>query len=321
MRPRQETVAGRFFLRKIYASLCLKRKIINGFGAFPLSDLSKFTLEFAPPPDDLKDLVSSFYHFATAVEESNPTERADRAQIRFLLRGSGGYEFCDGEYFEAAPVSIIGPTTGPTIGHIKGAPELFGIGLQPAGWGSLMGTDAEQNVNRLIDAATMLGDGVMETHAAIAAAETMAAKVEIAAVFARELMKDAESSPIWFTRVVDAWLTESPSPDINDLIEQSGLSKRQVERMTKRFYGAPPKLLARKYRALRAAALLMREDDEDGEAPEDAFYDQSHLIREIKEFTGVTPGKMKNQPEMLTKEVQERRRKLAGKVSKLISDT
>ena len=287
-----------------------------------MTDLSKFSLEFAPPPDDLQDLVSSFYHFATEVEESKPTERADRAQIRFLLRGSGGYEFCTGDYFDAAPVSIIGPTTGPTIGHIKGAPEIFGIGLQPAGWGSLMGADAESHINRLIDATSMLGDGVMDTHAAIAAAKTIAEKVEIASDFARELMKHAESSPIWFTRVVDEWLTESASPDINDLIERSGLSKRQVERMTKRFYGAPPKLLARKYRALRAAALLVSEDGEGAEeAPEDAFYDQSHLIREIKEFTGVTPGKMKKTPEALTKEVQARRKKLAGKVSKIISDT
>ncbi|MGP1281761.1 MAG: helix-turn-helix domain-containing protein [Parasphingopyxis sp.] len=286
-----------------------------------MNDLSKFSLEFAPPPDDLQELVSTFYLFAADVEETKQTERADRAQLRFLLKGSGGYEFCDGVYMDAAPVIVIGPTTGPTIGHVQGPLEIFGIGLQPAGWGSLMGADAENHTNRLIDAVSIFGDGVMETHAAIDAAETMAEKAAIGEVFARELLKDAESSPIWFTRVVDEWLTGSASPDINELIERSGLSKRQVERMTKRFYGASPKLLARKYRALRAASLLVRKDGEDGESVEDAFYDQSHLIREIKEFTGVTPGKMSKEPAALTKEVAERRKKLAGKVSKLISDT
>ncbi|MGJ8537476.1 MAG: helix-turn-helix domain-containing protein, partial [Parasphingopyxis sp.] len=270
---------------------------------------------------DMQELVSTFYLFAADIDESTQTERADRAQLRFLLQGSGGYEFHDGVYLDAAPVTIIGPTTGPTIGHVKGPLEIFGIGLQPAGWGSLMGADAERYTNRLIDAASIFGDGVMETHAAIDAAGTLAEKVSIGEAFARELLKNAESSPIWFTRVVDEWLTGSASPDINDLIDQSGLSKRQVERMTKRFYGASPKLLARKYRALRAASLLVRKDGDEDTPLEDAFYDQSHLIREIKEFTGVTPGKISKEPDTLSKEVAERRKKLAGKVSKLISDT
>lgn len=269
----------------------------------------------------MQDLVSTFYLFAADIEDHKQTERADRAQMRFLLKGSGSYEFCDGVHMDASPVIIIGPTTGPSIGHIKGPLELFGIGLQPGGWGSLMGADAEAHTNRLIDAVATFGDGVMEAHAALCAADSMDDKVAIGEAFARELLKDAESSPIWFTRVVDEWLAASPDPNINDLIEQSGLSKRQVERMTKRFYGASPKLLARKYRALRAAALLVRKDAEDGEAIEDAFYDQSHLIREIKEFTGATPGQISNETESLTREIAERRKQLEGKVSKIISDT
>ncbi len=269
----------------------------------------------------MQELVSTFYLFFADIDESKQSERADRAQLRFLLQGSGGYEFHDGVYLESAPVTIIGPTTGPTMGHIKGPLEIFGIGLQPAGWGSLMGSEAARYTNRLVDAASIFGDGVMETHAAIDAAETLAEKAAIGEAFARELLKNAESSPIWFTRVVDEWLTGSASPDINDLIERSGLSKRQVERMTKRFYGAPPKLLARKYRALRAASLLVRKDGDDEEPLEDAFYDQSHLIREVKEFTGMTPGKMSKAPDTLAREVAAQRKGLAGQVSKLISDT
>ena len=55
---------------------------------------------------------------------------------------------------------------------------------------------------------------------------------------------------------------------------------------------ASPKQLMRKYRALRAATVLC-----DPEAPpglrtkvESLFYDQPHMIREIRHFTGRTPG-------------------------------
>ncbi len=282
-----------------------------------MTEESPIALEFAPPAEDLQELVSTFYLFAADIEESTQTERADRAQLRFLLKGGGGYEFSDGVYIESAAVSIIGPTTGPRTGFIKGPVEIFGIGLQPAGWGSLMGADAERHVNRLIDAAELLGEGVLETHAAIAAAPTLADKVKIAETFMRELLKNAETSPVWFTRIVDEWLAGSASPALDDLIERTGLSSRQVERMTKRFYGATPKLLARKYRALRASTVLVSEDGD----VEDVFYDQSHLIREIKAFTGVTPGKMRKEPQDLTRQIAEGRKMLAGKVSKLVTDT
>jgi AraC-like DNA-binding protein len=66
---------------------------------------------------------------------------------------------------------------------------------------------------------------------------------------------------------------------------------------------------------LRAAVVLA----DGGEAP-DAFYDQSHMIREIKQFTGLTPRRMRD-PGMLAKLTIAQRRALEGRVSRIISDT
>src|SRR3546814_8806389 len=51
-------------------------------------------------------------------------------------------------------------------------------------------------------------------------------------------------------------------------------------------------MLARKYRAVRAASALARGEGLDSAQLGDAFYDQSHLIREIKRFAGATPGQL-----------------------------
>ena len=125
---------------------------------------------------------------------------------------------------------------------------------------------------------------------------------------------------MWFTRTVDAWLTASPSPQVPELVAATGMSIRSVERMTKHYYGLSPRMLARKYRAVRAASALARGEKLDAGTLGDAFYDQSHLIREIKRFAGATPGQL-GRPSPYTQATTTGRKQMAGKVSPLVSET
>ena len=72
----------------------------------------------------------------------------------------------------------------------------------------------------------------------------------------RQLIQDRGAGGLHFMQQVDGWLADSPSPEMDDLIAITGLSRRQVERKCNAMYGAPPKMLARKYRALKAAVAL-----------------------------------------------------------------
>ena len=53
----------------------------------------------------------------------------------------------------------------------------------------------------------------------------------------------------------------------------------------------------------------------------EGFYDQSHLIREMKQFTGLTPRQMRTEPSQLAKLTISRRLALGGQVHRIISDT
>ena len=80
------------------------------------------------------------------------------------------------------------------------------------------------------------------------------------------------------------------------------------------------RLVVKEYRAVRAASALARGQTLDDAQLGDAFYDQSHLIREIKRFAGATPGQLAN-PTRYTEATTRGRKQLAGKVSPLVSDT
>jgi methylphosphotriester-DNA--protein-cysteine methyltransferase len=279
--------------------------------------MADMQLDYAVPDARLSNYVTLFYRFRSDLPVFEETERADRAQMRFVLHDGGGeYSFPDGLAQRAMDVHIVGPTTGPRIIRADCPVHVFGAGITPCGWAALVGSDASSMVNRLVDAADLFGKRVIEAREALRAAPDLAAMEAIAATLLRELIRDSGGETLRFVRQVDDWLKASTSPKIESLIAATVLSRRQIERKCNRLYGMPPKLLARKYRALRAAVACILDQDQ----AHDGFYDQSHLIRDVREFTGLTPRQLKSQPGLIASLSVGLRHNLSGRMDPLVSD-
>lgn len=285
--------------------------------------MSDITLDYAVPADDLSEYISLFYLFRADVATFEDRERADRAQFRLRLTGGGAsYRFHDGTEQVPHDWHIIGPTSGSTRVRSAGPVRLFGMGLTPAGWGAIVGGEASSVLNRVIDAHQVIARARLRSFAeALGGAADIGACVAIAEPLVRQLLRDDGAAACGFVRQVDGWLSAAPSPDIDRLIALTGLSRRQVERKCNALYGAPPKLLARKYRALRAAVALVADGARIDDVIARGFYDQSHLIREVKQFTGLTPRQLRAQPSVLERMTMAQRGALGDRVSPLISET
>ena len=280
-------------------------------------------LEYRVPSADLQPFVTLFYHFRAEMPLFEDTERADHAQLRFRIAGpESTYSFPDGTVQEGGPIHVIGPTSGAYRSRGTGPVlEVVGMGLQPAGWAAMLGIEASSLLNRAVDGDMLFGEPAQSALVAIRVGRDTDAKVAAAETFVRALIAGSDSRTLVFARAIDAWLADEISPDVDTLITATGLSRRQVERRCNTLYGAPPKVLARKYRALRAAVALAS-----GEASLDAllaegFYDQSHLIREVKQFTGMTPKQVQTEATPLSRLTMEARKALGGQVHRIISDT
>ncbi len=301
--------------------------LIKSFG-FVDSGRAKFngsfvmiSLQYQAAGEKLAGLVSSFYHFEYEGNALSELERADRAQFRFHLRGDGEYHFPNGETTATFPVTIIGPTTAPVTAVAHCPQTIVGWGMEPAGWAGLMGKDAETWVDKAFDASVIFGESAFALRDHLIATSDMQQQFTIMKEMAAEIYVPMDRAPFEFTAIVDQWLIDSQNHVLATLIEQSGLSQRQLERMTNRYYGLPPKKLARKYRALQAAHILASGDSLDDSELSLAFYDQSHLVREVKQFTGLTPTELRAGDAALTKATMTGRKGMDGKVSKLISDS
>lgn len=96
-----------------------------------------------------------------------------------------------------------------------------------------------------------------------------------------------------FGCMVESWLETVPVPPLSILVADTRRSLRQVERCCKRLYGRSPKALSREVRAMRAAAAMSADPEAEYDVVQHGFYDQPHMIRELKHFTGKTPGQIR----------------------------
>lgn len=274
-------------------------------------------LRYFTPPEKVRPYFGSLYIFSVAADHYADVTRADVAQLRLMLRGDGRYHFQDGSVQRPPAVGLIGPTQGATRFELDAPTRLLGVSLLPAGWLALHGGDADKLADGLCDLAAERDDGFLDLLAQLQRMEDGDAMAALTWSFLAERIKPLPEATWAILRAIDSWLIGEGSPRIEVLSEMTELSPRQLARITNKLYGAQPKLLARKYRALRCSARIAL-DHESWQAlcDDGSFYDQSHFIREIKHFIGMTPHQLQTEPTAVV-QLTLLRRTLGGDVAVL----
>lgn len=256
-----------------------------------MSARAPLRLSYFSPAAPLRGLVSSYYVFEMDGAHMRDVLRAELPQVRFLLGGKGSISYGEAPAQPMPFASIAGPSLHAIGFEAFGPFRLLGAGLLPAGWSALIGEPADQFSDRLTDLHDLAPAAVASAFLRMAEARSPREMTAAADALFLLLSMRAKPPPLWFTRTADAWLSDSPDPDVSALVAELGMSSRQVERLMLRHYGGPPKLIARKFRTLQTAVRLGLDPDAGWEAAAGGvFYDQSHFIREFRRFVGMTPG-------------------------------
>lgn len=266
-------------------------------------------LHYFAPPEPLRNYFGALYRFTTRLPQYRDVTRADAGQLRFMLTGEGHYSFQDGHSMATPQVCLLGPTMGSTGFHLDTPADVWGISLLPLGWVALDGGDVSRMADRLCDMTQEHGDDYVRLLQELRHfAQDTAASITLIWTFLSARLRPVPPSMVAFVAAVDAWLANEGSPRVSDLVAATGLSDRQVARLTNRLYGGPPKLLARKYRALRCAVKIAIDHTPWQDLCDaSTFYDQSHFIREIKHFVGLTPHQLMTDPTEVARLTLQRR--------------
>ena len=263
-------------------------------------------LHYFLPRADLTPFVRAYYYFSTETASVQPL-CAELGNIRVLLDGGGVLTTPKGDRHNVPSAFLIGPTMGAYCMEAQAGTRVFGVGIRPQGWGALLGMDAHEAADEVIDLSDFAGARAASHIDAIRNARDFQTMADAADRFFTNMVALRNKKQNAYPKALEKWLMDANDPGLDELLAVMDVSQRQTDRLAKRFFGASPKFLQRKHRALRAADRIRAGASGWMDAAGPDFYDQSHFIKEFKTFVGVTPKQFITNQAELIREIQSRR--------------
>lgn len=194
--------------------------------------------------------------------------------------------------------SLVGGlhTTPVVIAH-DGAQSGIQLQVSPLASRGLFGVPAAELAGIDLAAEEILGRLAGELHERIAGAASWGERFEILDAALSRRLADERPAP---RAVVQAWqllLASGGSTPVAEIARQVGFSERHLSHRFRQEIGLTPKLAGRIVRFDRARRALQiqitREGRADiaGTAAECGYFDQSHLVRDFRDFTELPPSR------------------------------
>jgi AraC-like DNA-binding protein len=248
-----------------------------------------------PSAPKLLPFLRRHYIFAAALPPDFELEDfllADNAFVRILI--DGDWAWWDGDHW----VELDGPLLFGTNAHaikvrVRGPFSVASFAIRPSAWTSLFETPATDFVDRIVPLAEGWGQEAADALArgvrAATTDEACIAAMDAAVLAQLDRIGRNEVDPVLAS--FEAIARNDSTIRVDDAAQLLGLSPRQLERRCLAGFGLSPKSVLQRCRFLDMAAAI-RGQSAAGEAELAAlrFFDQSHLNREFRRYTGMTPG-------------------------------
>jgi AraC-like DNA-binding protein len=170
--------------------------------------------------------------------------------------------------------------------------SIVGVHFRPGGALPFLGVSPGELANSHVDLEALWGRTATELREKLCTATTTAERFAVLERHLRQRLSERRSGH----RAVPFALDQLARPGVNvgDVAATLALSRRRLIEVFTAEVGMTPKRLSRVLRFQRASALAQR-----AAAPDWAqlaltcgYFDQSHLIHDVAEFTGCSPGRL-----------------------------
>jgi AraC-like DNA-binding protein len=231
------------------------------------------------PPGPLADWVQHFWVESWDLRGAAP-------QIRDVLPHP-----CVHLAFARGRTRIYGVQLGHFVRELKGADCVFGVKFRPGAFYPFLGKPVASIANMSFPAQQLFGE-IADTEEELLASSDVDGMVEVASRFLLAQLPPRDSLVERACGAVEAIANDPNLTRVESLLALCGMRDRTLQRLFRRYVGASPRWVIKRYRLYEALEQL----DHGGRAnlaslaQDLGYYDQAHFINDFKKLIGRSPA-------------------------------
>lgn len=169
---------------------------------------------------------------------------------------------------------------------------LLGVAFSAHGSFPWLGQDLAGLADRIIALADALGDGVLALRQRLLECNDVVQRFDLVERWLRARLQPQTTVHPAVRWAVDRIVASAGQVSVAQLARQTGFTRKHLNLLFQRQIGFGPKALSRVHRFKAALTLLGRADAVPWAelAQHCGYYDQSHLVRDFRLFSGYAPG-------------------------------
>ena len=247
------------------------------------------------PHSDLRTIVKCYW--TLKVPEHHDAQRQlilpdGCVDMCFILGDDIKRYTSDNKFIIQPRAMLLGQITEQFYVKPMGYVNTFAIRFYPYGFANFIDLPLNELGNKETPLNELFGDETAGRLAQdITRAQDVNERVDIIEKFLFGRLSDKETIDNIVKSTIDAMFQSNGSKPLNAILKDNLRKRRQLERNFKKQIGISPKQLSKVIRLQAILQLLLNQKTETltGVAYETEYYDQSHFIKDFKEFTGTTP--------------------------------
>jgi AraC-like DNA-binding protein len=283
--------------------------------SFHLGANCEIDIRFYHPPSDLEGCFTTFYRMEMRVPEDGHVVdwlQPEWGNLRFFRGARPECRIPGGNSLVGAEFTATGPSSLPLRFEL-GTTRLWGVGLFPLGWARFVRAPANELANQVVDGAkhpAFTAFAGLPDQLFGAAADDDAEFATLIAAFRARMHILREEAAIC---AVHAAMVDTEMASVAELAKRAGLTPRSLERLCRKHFGFPPKLLLRRQRFMRTLSAFMTDPGGSWSNVIDGrYHDQAHFVREFQQFMRMTPSEYAALPHPVLAGFMAERKRILG---------
>ena len=248
------------------------------------------------PTGILKDLVQCYFicETETDVLSEDKVFASGSIEIMFNLGATRKQFSLNGNLITEPDIQLWGQVLKPVAIKSFGKHSIFGIRFFSHAAVCFFNEAIDQFNDAVFNLEDVIGKKINEVHSKLLGTHTIIEKIEITEQFLNErlLLFDKKINKLnLVSNVMSELVQEEDRANMNMIAHRYGISSRYLQKIFLQYAGVTPNLFRKINRFQKSLYLVANNNNSlTSIAHHCGYFDQSHFIKDFKEFTGTTPS-------------------------------